>query len=364
MRPTRTALAFALLAAAAMPAQAAPAGRWYATQLHAHSTHSDGVHSVDDLVRWAKEGGLDALALTDHQTDVHVADPAWQGAGAKGLVMIPAYEWTRGFHGSWDGGERCHVSVWGLRPGQTPIIPPTASRQEVLATLTAQGLTFGANHPFEPRFPWPDDDLSGVHAVEVWQWNYDREPTAPAPGNAHQSRLDLLESSVRNGRAMDLWRKQLARGLRVTPIATADFHVVGPQRLESPCTLVWSATPTADGILAGIRAGRVALVREPKGPRVEIDADADHDGDFEAIAGSEVPAGTRVRVRATGARGLTLGLWRPEGEVARWEVGTPTWTRTFVAKPGAYFARLDQPRTAWSPLQAMSGALYVANEPF
>ena len=351
-----------LLLATLPPGLAAPQGRWYATQLHAHSTHSDGYHGVADLVRWAREGGLDALALTDHQTERHLADPAWRAAAGQGVIMIPAYEWTRGFRGTHDGGERCHISVWGLRPGQTPVLAPTASRDEVMATLRAQGLTFGANHPFEPRFPWPDADLSGVHAVEVWQWNYGREATGPLPEDAHRSRLDLGEMTVRNARAIALWRAQLASGVRVTPVATADFHVAGPQRLESPCTLVWSETPTADGILAGIRAGRVALVKDPRGARVEVEADADHDGAFEAIAGAEVPAGARLRVRARGARGLTLGVWRADGPVATFAVREQAWSRTFTARAGAYFARLDRPGQAWDRLEAMSGALYVSPE--
>lgn len=353
-----------LLAATTAPAMAAPPGRWYATQLHAHSRHSDGLHAVDDLVRWAKEGGLDALALTDHQTERHVADPAWQGAAAHGLVMIPAYEWTRGFHGTWDGGDRFHLSVWGLKPGVTPVIPPTATREEVLTTLEDQGLTVGANHPYEPRFPWPDEDVRGVHAMEVWQWRYGKQPVEGPPAHASVPRHSLPEFAYRNAWAIDLWRKQLAEGKRIAPLATADFHVVGAQQLESPCTLIWSESPTAEGILAGIRAGRVALVRDPRGARVEIEADGDHDGTFEAMAGDAVPAGTRIRVKATGAKGLTVAVWRADGHVGAYPVTSQAWSRTFTAKPGAYFARADRVGQEWDALQAMSGALYVTPEPY
>lgn len=362
MRILTASLALAALLTQAASALAAPEGRWYATQLHAHSRHSDGLHSVADLVRWAREGGLDALALTDHQTERHVVDPDWQAAARQGLIMIPAYEWTRGFHGTWDGGDRFHLSVWGLKPGVTPVIPPTATREEVLTTLEDQGLTVGANHPFEPRFPWPDDEIVGVHAMEVWQWRYGKQPAAPPPPHASVPRNSLPEFAYRNGWAIDLWRKQLAAGRRVAPLATADFHVLGPQQLESPCTLIWSREATAEGILAGIRAGRVVLVREPHGPRVELEADADHDGEFEAMVGDSVPAGTRLRVRATGARGLVVALWRADGEVGRYEVREQAWARTFTARAGAYFARADRPGGGWDPLQAMTGAVYVTPE--
>lgn len=74
------------------PAMPAPEGRWYAVQRHAHSRYSDGVHPLGDLVRWAREGGLDAIAITDHNTNRHLADPVYKQD--QGITLIPAYEWT------------------------------------------------------------------------------------------------------------------------------------------------------------------------------------------------------------------------------------------------------------------------------
>ncbi|MCU0862131.1 MAG: PHP domain-containing protein, partial [Methanomassiliicoccales archaeon] len=36
------------------------------SNLHVHSLHSDGSFSIDDIVKEAKRGGLDAVAITDH----------------------------------------------------------------------------------------------------------------------------------------------------------------------------------------------------------------------------------------------------------------------------------------------------------
>lgn len=358
---TRLSLTLAALLAIAAPAFAAPepTGKWYATQFHAHSRYSDGIHSVADIVRWAKEAGLDAVALTDHQTDKHVADPGWQAAKARGIVMIPAYEWTRGWHNTWDGGERPHMSVWGLKPGETPVATTTLTRDEATAYFKKQGLTVGANHPYEPRFPWPDEDFSGVQAMEVWQWRYGRETTMEPPANAAIPRNSLVDFQYRNAWAIALWRRALMKGQRIAPLATADFHIVGAQQLESPCTLVYSKEATSDGILAGVRAGHVMLVRDPKGPKVMIEADADHDGIYEAMAGDQVDDAAPMRIRATGAQGLTLSLWRADGEVAQFPIRGTDWTRTFLVKPGAYFARVDRTDTDWDRLQAMTGALYV-----
>lgn len=354
LTPTLAAL---LLCAA--PALAAPEGRWYATQFHAHSRYSDGIHAVSDIVRWAKAAGLDAVALTDHQTDAHVADPGWQGAAAQGIVMIPAYEWTRGWHNTWDGKERPHMSVWGVKPGQGQVAATTLTRDEATAMLRKQGLTVGANHPYEPRFPWPDEEFSGVQAMEVWQWRYGRETTMAPPANWTEPRHNLVDFQYRNGWAIAMWRRALMKGYHLAPLATADFHVAGAQQLESPCTLVWSTAATADGILAGVRAGHVMLVRDPHGPKLTIEADDDHDGVFEAMAGDQVSDEARVRVSAKGARGLRLTLCRADGDVGSFAVTGDDWQHTFLVKPGQYFARVDRTDTDWDRLQAMTGALYV-----
>lgn len=59
--------------------------------LHTHSTASDGTYSPTRLVEYAKEKGLCALALTDHDTVAGVAEAQAAGAGV-GLEVIPGIE--------------------------------------------------------------------------------------------------------------------------------------------------------------------------------------------------------------------------------------------------------------------------------
>lgn len=59
--------------------------------LHAHSTASDGLLSPAALVRLAAERGLEALALTDHDTMSGVGEAAGEAARA-GLEFIPGVE--------------------------------------------------------------------------------------------------------------------------------------------------------------------------------------------------------------------------------------------------------------------------------
>src|SRR3712207_2713562 len=59
--------------------------------LHAHSTASDGTFSPTALVHAAKGGGLEAIALTDHDTVAGVGEAA-SAAGSLGLEFLPGIE--------------------------------------------------------------------------------------------------------------------------------------------------------------------------------------------------------------------------------------------------------------------------------
>ncbi|MBM4294229.1 MAG: PHP domain-containing protein [Deltaproteobacteria bacterium] len=66
--------------------------------LHAHSTASDGSYAPAEVVRLAKEGGLTAIALTDHDTIDGI--PEAMAAGDKwGVEVIPGVEISAHFPG-------------------------------------------------------------------------------------------------------------------------------------------------------------------------------------------------------------------------------------------------------------------------
>lgn len=357
----RLRLAALLAAAAALmagPALAdAPEGRWYAVQLHAHSNYSDGNHSIADMLRFAKEGGLDALALTEHNTKAHLADPAF--ATAHDVLLIPGYEWTS--HGENDPNEHGHANIWGLT-ANTPILPPTTPYRKLIAEAESQGVVLGVNHPTEPRFPWPLADLGPVTAMEVWHWDYhlNEDPNTPLPANVHRRHHNWADFLVRNARAIALWEAALKRGQRVTPVAVADFHIGFFQRIERPCTLVWSREKSVEGLLAGLKAGHVVLAESPTGPRVELWGDADGDGTFEALPGDTVPQGAALEVRVSRGAGLTLQVFDADGRVIERTISEDEHHERLEARStGYYWARLDADHW-WNPLKAMSGAMYVS----
>jgi len=83
--------------------------------LHAHSTASDGSVDPEDLVNLALAKGLEALALTDHDTQEGVPVAA-KAAAIGGLNLIPGTELSLDYD---DGG--MHLVVLWLNPGNGPL---------------------------------------------------------------------------------------------------------------------------------------------------------------------------------------------------------------------------------------------------
>lgn len=71
--------------------------------LHLHSTASDGTNAPEVVVRAARDAGLQALALTDHDT-VEGIPAAVEAAEAAGLLLVPGVELS-----AYEGAEEIHV---------------------------------------------------------------------------------------------------------------------------------------------------------------------------------------------------------------------------------------------------------------
>lgn len=66
--------------------------------LHAHSTASDGTYTPSQLIEYAKEKELYAIALTDHDT-VDGIEEAFRAAG-DGIIVIPGIEISADYNGT------------------------------------------------------------------------------------------------------------------------------------------------------------------------------------------------------------------------------------------------------------------------
>ena len=85
-----------------MSGPAAPGASARHIDLHLHSTASDGTNAPEVVVRAAHDAGLQALALTDHDTIVGIP-PAREAAERLGIELVPgvelsAYEATDEIH--------------------------------------------------------------------------------------------------------------------------------------------------------------------------------------------------------------------------------------------------------------------------
>ncbi len=61
--------------------------------LHSHSTFSDGTLSPTELVKLAEEQGIQALALTDHNTSKGLPEFMEAGNGSR-VITVPGCEFT------------------------------------------------------------------------------------------------------------------------------------------------------------------------------------------------------------------------------------------------------------------------------
>lgn len=80
--------------------------------LHCHSRYSDGSQTIPELIRLAKERGLDALGITDHDTAAGQAEALEEGL-RRGVKIITAIEIS-----AWDRkkGRKIHLLGYGFTP--------------------------------------------------------------------------------------------------------------------------------------------------------------------------------------------------------------------------------------------------------
>lgn len=86
-----------------MTASAAPAVTARHIDLHLHSTASDGTSAPEVVVLAARDAGLRALALTDHDTVEGIA-PARDAAKAAGMELVPGVELS-----AYEGTDEVHI---------------------------------------------------------------------------------------------------------------------------------------------------------------------------------------------------------------------------------------------------------------
>ncbi len=201
----------------------ASAGRsWVAGDLHSHTVHSDGVLTVPQLANLARASGLDFAAVTDHNTVSHHPHLAEAG-GRYGVRLIPGQEVTTD-----DGHANCL--------GDVEWVDFRGTADDWLRAVELAGGLMSINHPLVPDMGWRKELRQPTPLVEAWHWTWDQRSEEP----------------------WDWWPRH--GGI---PVGGSDFHSPAADRLGSPTT--WVEVEGGD-VLGALRAGRVALSAEPRGP--------------------------------------------------------------------------------------------------
>jgi PHP domain len=221
---------------------AAPGRTWLAGDLHAHTVHSDGSMTVPELAAHAVSRGLDFVAVTDHNTVSHHRELG-QASAAYGVTLVPGQEVTT---------PRGHAGVLG----DTGWIDFRTSADAWLDAAERGGGLMSINHPFAGDVSWLHSMTRRPPLLEVWHWSW-LDPTWTTP--------------------LSWWQ---AWDPSAIPVGGSDWHRPGSDSpLGTPTTWVECDDDAGvDGVLRGLRAGRVAISASRNGPVL-----LRHDDGFAAV---------------------------------------------------------------------------------
>ncbi len=326
MRRLRLAVAVVLLAPILVWQHTGDAatGEWLAGDLHVHTCYSHDAYCPPDddntgIDEWytlsapvserfleASLRGLDFLAITDHNDVRSVTDP---GFGAFGVLGIPGYE--NSLHG--------HAQMLGADHIYDSGSSTAADVNAAASALRNDGGVFQINHPAGDLLTPLDDDCTDTSQLD-WTYGFDVTPDTVEVWNTSNLHQPPLPAGTSNEDAVTYWECWLNRGYRVGATGGSDSHwlvlslPLGP---GNPTTWVFSSERSKAGVLQGLSDGRTSISLVPPllgDLRLLLEADADGDGNYEAMIGDEVPPGSRMRVRAEGLLGAGFVQVRANGQ--------------------------------------------------
>ena len=213
---------------------------WFGGDFHIHSHHSDGNHSVCELMTYLQGKGLDFFVLTDHNTT-----SGWKEKYLLKTMVIPGIEISTFFGHfaliNWIGD----INWFSLERKST--------FEDVAVEARRKGALFSVAHPEcigdpictgcrwdYPNFCWEIADI-----IEVWAGSWS-------------------ERRAENIKALKRWENLLNHGLKVVAVSGSDIHELGPYKKDYGRTYVWAESKTRDGIMEGLKKGKVYITSGPK----------------------------------------------------------------------------------------------------
>jgi|GEM_PF-293499 len=299
-------------------------GEWIAGDFHVHSSyghdsytpHGPNVSEDDEQISadefyslgmtvtqqfaYAASRGLDFLAITDHNDVRSQSDP---GFGAFGLIPIRSYENSRDGHLQMHGARKVYED--DADDPRDCGNDGDKSSPEAIAKLNQclreDGGVVQYNHPADGVTDWP----SGADWPHIRDGSYEGDPVPDAVEivNVNYAWKPPFPSASENAFAVQYWEGWLDQGERVAATGGSDSHYLWLAPLQGagqPTTWVYVEERSERGVLEALKAGRSYVSYLPPGMQgafVELTADADGDGVFEAQVGDEVPRNAQLQVK-------------------------------------------------------------------
>jgi len=308
---------------------------------HVHTARSDGRGELDEVVRAAREAGLQFVVLADHNV-LFPADRGWRD----GVLVVVATEISAPYG---------HVVGLG--------IPRELTREErqgdTLGAVASLGGTAVLAHPFHPGRPftrWTRDDWGGIEVVSndsFWgaivgdrEWWRAARALLLLPWDPGRAMLALYEPPDRELARFDA----AAARRRVALLCATDAHGWPSYRaafeafsMHLPLTLTGDEAADSAAVERALAEGRGACVLDAVAPAWGVRL-------------SVAPTGDRVELRAS-----TAGPGRPTWHLFR--DGAPVGTMAPVPGGAAFACGGPCPRGAWRVEGRRGGDPWIFTNP-
>ncbi|WP_372729507.1 CehA/McbA family metallohydrolase, partial [Nocardioides sp.] len=265
---------------------------WYRGDLHLHTVHSDGKHTPRQLIRLAREAGLDFIASTEHNTSS--ANSVWGRHTPRDFLVIGGEEiTTRAGHWLAVGIPAGAWIDWRYRPADDEL-PRFTDQVRALGGLAV------AAHPWVPipSTKWDFGyDYAAMDAIEIWNgpWTLDDQF------------------------GVEHWHAMLVAGRFVPVLGNSDSHHEG-QTVGRAQTVVRASSLATRAIVRALKQGH-SWIAESAAVDLTFTATL---GDASASCGDRLAAAdgdmVAVRLVVTGAPGCLAQIRGPLGPLA----GSPT----------------------------------------
>jgi MYXO-CTERM domain-containing protein len=237
--------------------------RWFAGDLHVHSKESgDASPSLDQIAAVAEQNGLDFVELSDHNTVSQLDFIVDAQSRHPKMLFLPGIEWTSyAGHANGIGATKWVDHKLGI---------DGVTAQTAADAFAAQGALFSINHPTL--------DLGDLCIGCAWKLDVD--PASIDGVEVINGAADLFTAQ-----SIVFWDNLCAKGHHIAALGGSDDHSAGQDEgafgkpIGTALTMVSAEELSTPALLAGIRAHRTVVRRDPQSPMIELTASAGLDGD-------------------------------------------------------------------------------------